>query len=176
MILSFSTNIDGRQTYFVEKIWDGLLRNDHVISNSIYTNYMNKHKKRFGKPWDLVNKVGPQIHFPKIHTIRQDSYNRWKVGMPIHFTINNRTKNSFKFAPIIPVTRIQKIIFDYFPRTDSFYVCIDGHYVISDYDRRILAMNDGFDNYDDFKKYFIKYITIGSPLVMKIIHWTDFKY
>ena len=105
MTLAFRTHIDGKPTYFMDKIW-------HSFPKEIFTDdnfgYDMKHFKIFGNMmWQLTE------NRPKKHTIREDKKNRWKVGNNIHFVINNRTKKRFQFAPVIPVTCIQQINIDY---------------------------------------------------------------
>ena len=124
-----------------------------------------------GKPTHFVEKI---LKSEKIHTIRQDMYNRWKADNLIHFVINNRTPERFQFAPIIKCKSVQsiKIRYIYDARTDAFtipYVSIDEK-ILSNEEVKKLALNDGFESVKDFFKYF-KYDFKG-----KLIHWTDFKY
>ncbi len=163
MILPFKTHINGKPTWFVYKIWQSLKPIDlseyiaHIDESNIPVHWMQKNI------------------LPKLHTIREDKAERWKPGIMIDYFINSRTKDMFRFAPRIPVVSTQTIFFDYFPKTDSLHAIIDGKHQ-SQEKLRIIAQNDGFDSYEDFKEYFKPLIPSGSPKKMKLIHWTDFKY
>ncbi|TWP23117.1 hypothetical protein ETU10_08455 [Apibacter muscae] len=160
MTLPFSTQIEGKPNYFIEKIWRGLL-NSRKSPIYMYSIYNNKYAEIFGESWG--SKIGL---LPKIHTIRQDKSNRWKEGDKIHFVINNRTANQFEFAPVIQCVRIQKIeiIHKHIPM-----VKIDGQEQ-SFYELQRLASNDGFDSVEEFFKYF------KEDFNGKIIHWTSAIY
>ncbi len=167
MILSFSTQLNGKPTYFPEKIWQGFPDSDRCIElwftdGKIYTGY-DFHPDAFGM-------------FPKLHTIRKDEKNRWKAGNKIDFFINARTKNMFRFAPIIPVVSTQKITIEH----DQDYKCVLIDNIVF-YEQNsklqthieamtILAQNDGFESVDAFFEYF------NEDFTGKIIHWTDLKY
>jgi hypothetical protein len=75
-----------------------------------YHKYSVEYKEKFGKEWDIRKNIF--LETPKIHTIRTDYPHKWKSGNKIHFVINNRTKNRFQFAPVIPCTRTQDIQID----------------------------------------------------------------
>jgi len=160
MNLGFSTKFKGKETWFVDKILEGLVEFD-LISVSEYNHY-----------YDLYLEKGYSFHFgldSKIHTIRKDEKNRWKVGNKIHFIINNRTKNRLQFAPVGQVKRIQLIeignIFN-----DRKYVKIDD-VELSDQQIETLAKNDGFFTVDEFWDFFLMEDFSG-----KLIHWTNYKY
>jgi hypothetical protein len=172
MILAFSTQLNRKPTYFVEKIWQGFPDQKDYLDEwfafgKIYEGY-DFHPDAYGM-------------FPKIHSIREDKGNRWKAGMMIDFFINNRTKRAFCFAPRIQVICTQVIeikymsIFNSGSRYAKPFVKIDG-VIIYDVaengkDEMLkLAYNDGFESIDDFFSYFNK------DFVGKIIHWTDLKY
>lgn len=169
MTLSFTQTINGKPNYFPQKIWKSLP--GHIRVNFVevcYTPYFNK----YGKTIDMMD-----VPEPKLHTIRLDPHNRWRAGMNIHPVINNRTSNRFQFAPTIPCVSVQKIEI-YITGTGllrAALVYIDDDVFYDDLtgiNRGIeqLAINDGFDNTDDFFAYFNKDFT-GS-----MIHWTDLKY
>lgn len=166
MILPFSTQINSKPTYFIEKIWLGLLRS--------HLNLIGYHRFRGEAAinnvidqWDIPNSI-----YPKLHTIRDDKNNRWKVGTIIDFFINCRQKNMFRFAPVLPVVSVQKIEIIYdkvFGKTLYPEILIDNvklHPMKLDE----LAQNDGFDTVEDLFAYFNKDFT------GKIIHWTDLRY
>ena len=170
MTLSFSTQLAGKPTHFVEKIWtafnlgEGEYQLDFVvrgwwIEKCDWSNAIDR---------NLLAEVGI-----KIHTIRADTKNRWRVGMPIHFVIHNRSPKRFQFAPILPVKAIQEIEIDWheglpivFIGGEHFYMPLVG----IDKGMAQLAKNDGFDTVDDFFAYF------DSNFKGKIIHWTDYIY
>ncbi|KQT17403.1 hypothetical protein ASG31_08305 [Chryseobacterium sp. Leaf404] len=161
MILSFKTKINDKKTHFPEKI---LL--------SIEQNKLSDEPLNFG--------IASKDYSPKIHTIRKDDKNRWKVGVMIDFFINARTKDMFRFAPKIQVVSIQEFEIKYFGLTvqilideewfgDAFFdqfKNIECHNL----DLETLAQNDGFASLDEFFEYF------NEDFKGKIIHWTNFKY
>jgi hypothetical protein len=173
MTLSFSTQMGGKPTHFVEKIWTAFNLGEGEYQLDFVVRGWWIEKCDWSKAIDrnLLAEVGI-----KIHTIRADQKNRWRVGMPIHFVIHNRTPNRFQFAPILPVKAIQKIKISY-TNSNSDYpdVYIDGKrfnvFVKGDMDvLGRLAANDGFESVDDFFRYF------SSDFEGIIIHWTDYIY
>ncbi len=169
MTLGFKTHIDGKPTFFIDKIWWSFPEEIRTYENWEYKIHV---AKKF-----TATMSQKMTGFPKIHTIREDKHDRWKVGMNIHFVINNRTKDRFQFAPVIPVTEIQTIKIDHqndseYPiiHIDSKRYCpIENHF---DYFVKLdeLSQNDGFDTIKQFLDYF------KEDFEGKIIHWTDFKY
>jgi hypothetical protein len=102
-------------------------------------------KKRFV---DLI------IDGTKIHTIREDAPNRWKVGMKIHFWCGNPrnpSKNPYKFAEGI-VKRIIEI--DIMPGVDCIQAGSSGY--IHNENPEQIAKNDGFQNWEEMKQFFPK--------------------
>lgn len=167
MTLSFTQTIDGLPNYFIEKIWEGLPEKDIDVYDLIVMDYRIK----FGCEWDGKNFIH---HLPKIHTIRANRHSKWRAGMDIHFVINNRQKNRFQFAPVVKCISVQEIWILKF-NEDLFGVKVDGN-MLTAAEVETLAVNDGFDNANDFYAYFFK----TSPYVVnfygKIIHWTDKRY
>ncbi|MFV8370848.1 hypothetical protein [Flavobacterium sp. LB2P74] len=179
MILGFSTQLNGKPTYFVEKIHKGF------------------------RLMELIMKAGidPSTHYPpnynyvakdklahKIHTIREDKKERWKPGTKIDFFINCRQKDMFRFAPVLPVVSVQEI---FMTRRGTFIEIsiakIDSYIGEDDFQLNglqieQLALNDGFDEYNDFRIYFLEVIEKNGKATGnywfkgKIIHWTDLKY
>lgn len=192
MILPFSNYFkNGKPTYFVERIWEGLLRNIFE-DDTEYQQYLRLHKKQFGNYWPWFPDAHPRLEYPKVHTFREDLKDRWHVGTKIDFFINCRQKDMFRFAPVLPVVSTQKVEITWKENTISFkYLglefdrsCIikidnrffgdvyllDGKVLTSSYNLPELAMNDGFDTLEDFLAYF------KEDFKGKIIHWTDLKY
>ncbi|MDI1306418.1 MAG: hypothetical protein PSX42_16450 [bacterium] len=168
MILGFSTQLNKKPTYFVERI-----------------------QKCFSlREINMLAGLDPSIHYPKdynfvakdkkpmkLHTIREDKTNRWKAGIKIDFFINVRKKDMFRFAPVLPVVSVQTVYMSY-KGNDLIQISI-GDKELSYYHERLeFAQNDGFDTWDDFFNYFYPQIkaTPDNFLKMKLIHWTDKKY
>lgn len=171
LTLSFSTTIKGVPTYFVEKIWKGI--KDHEITIELCQatdkGYFN---------WN-----GFDVLLPKLHTIRKDSKNMWKVGNQIHFVIYNRTKKRFQFAPILPVKLIQSFEIKYQALKEKTIASIfidevlQGEVILincviksSSFSVDQIAVNDGFKSTNDFLDWF------SEDFKGKMIHWTDLKY
>lgn len=167
MILGFSTQLNGKPTYFVEKIHSGLLQNDLLQGFDLGSDHN----------FDLDKLCSCE---PKLHTIREDTKDRWKVGNKIDFFINVRTKKMFRFAPVLPVVSVQKIeiiITDNCGLRKRQVWIDDIIKIYYEYGDRVidkglleLVQNDGFDAIEDFFAYFDKGFT------GKIIHWTDLRY
>lgn len=98
----------------------------------------------------------------KIHTIREDKHKRWKEGNKIHFVTGARTK--------------QRNVF--FEGTctcvDSVWISGISKIIIMNDTRRLnedeikeFAKNDGFDDVQDFWKWFS-----GKGEDYVLIHWT----
>jgi hypothetical protein len=172
MILPFSTKLNDKPTYFVEKIQTALRL--PYFNNSVA--FSPEH-------------VPPNMNFyvkskcqPKLHTIREDKKDRWKSGTMIDFFINTRTKDMFRFAPRIPVVITQTIEIIYHNESRSLElsklapkrfnhldVIVDNN-VLEFEEVKLLAQNDGFDDIYDFFFYF------NQDFTGKIIHWTDKRY
>lgn len=195
MILPFSTQLNGKPTYFVEKILKGLYEYycqdpNHVIPNSNSYNWLKvisdclyESGKKLGYEYaeDILRKQDEVC--PKLHTIRKDEKNRWKAGVLIDFFINTRTKDMFRFAPQVPVVSTQKINIFWIQdqkgnlthsrlvqkRYNWVDVIIDG-FILEVEQIKELAQNDGFDTVEEFFAYF------NHDFSGKIIHWTDKKY
>lgn len=167
MILSFKTKNAGKPTYFVEKIHSGLLQNELLQGFDLGDDH----------EFDLDVLCSCE---PKIHTLREDLNDRWKVGLMIDFFINARQKNMFRFGPKIPVVRTQKVnILEMdWARTELCYhtkkekifsIIVDGVRLTTE-QIEVFSKNDGFDNAEHFFEWF------SSDWSGKLIHWTDFRY
>ena len=160
MILPFSTQINGKPTYFVEKIQSGLAQ-------------MGLFKDCNKADFDHKEFCIDVYLFcdSKLHTIRDDKNNRWKPGVMIDYFINCRQPNMFRFAPRIPVVSVQEIAivwFDFFGKIKPL-VYVDKK-PLTVIDVEALAQNDGFDTLEEFFEYF------NEDYKGKIIHWTDLRY
>jgi len=105
----------------------------------------------------------------KIHSIREDGTNRWKLGMLIHFATGIRSPNycNFKMGQCLST---QKIEFKYVMHDDKIPVVLVDGVVLSTPEVKLLARNDGFDSMEEFYGWF------HSDFTGKIIHWTNFIY
>lgn len=179
MILPFSTKINEKETFFVEKILKCLLteyentdRDDLIGTvNCVYDyeSFLNNEKINV---WQNLGNSKP-----KLHTLRDDINDRWHRGIMIDFYINVRQKNMFRFAPKVPVLSTQKVYMTY-KFGDVIEISIGDKYLMSYTERLEFAINDGFDNWEDFFNYFYPKIKAapGELYKPKLIHWTDLKY
>ena len=148
------------------------------------TYFAEKIRSRFTDPFDFISLLdninyNDWFYFnyqrniealcrSKITTIREDKNDRWKVGMRLQPSYNVRTKKQFQFAPDIIVKGIQTIKIQY-STAQTKWVIVDGR-VLSDFEVKTLATNDGFKNVRQFFEWFNK------DFKGKIIHFTDLKY
>lgn len=167
MILGFSIQLNGKPTYFVEKILIGIdkhlgIYHTELFLKSFYEKFESK------KP---VNYNG------KLHTLRDDLNDRWQTGMMIDFFINVRTKKMFRFAPKLPVVSTQEVFMTY-THSDLIQISIDDRELFSYTERLEFAINDGFDCWEDFFNFFYPKIKAAEKECYKpkLIHWTDLKY
>lgn len=172
MILFFSTKWAssmpnaGKPTQFVEKIWSSITPGNQVTLQQFIDFYNQNHEQI-----DSYNMQVVKNAHPKLHTIRTDWNGRWQKGTKIHFTINGRTPQQWQFAPVIPVTQVQKIEIKH--KDPSGFklaqptVHIDGVWLP---DPTELALNDGFDSLQDFFSWF------NQDFTGKLIHWTNHSY
>ena len=167
MILPFSTKINGKETFFVEKIQVALRLPFFKDSVGFHEGF-----------------VPPNFNFyvkskckPKLHTLRDDINDRWHAGIMIDYFINVRQKNMFRFAPKVPVVSTQEVFMTY-AFNDVIEITIGDKYLMSYTERLEFAINDGFDNWEDFFNYFYPKIKAapGELYKPKLIHWTDLRY
>jgi hypothetical protein len=166
MILPFSTKMNGKPTYFVEKIILGLVRNNLITIDFA--------SELLDIPISEIRKL---VFKSKLHTFREDKKDRWHAGRMIDFFINCRQPTMFRFAPVLPVVSVQKV--EIFYKGLFAAVAIDKELFYTDADFKLgkstagmlqLAQNDGFDTIEDFFAYF------NEDFKGKIIHWTDLRY
>lgn len=178
MNLPFSTHfskdlarIGGRPTHFVEKIWASIPEEKLVeFFASAYSvsfadreamSLLFREAAHLELNWELYDACRSGSRYPKVHTIREDKNQRWKEGALIHFFINLRKPIQFRFAPIIPVARVQKIAFYYtHDRTMGIFIdnqlryCRNVDVAVNSCFVELLAKNDGFDELEDFLSWF----------------------
>lgn len=111
------------------------------------------------------------IRGSKIHTIRLDPHNRWKVDNKIHFATGIRTKkyNQFFEGECKSIQKI-KIIYKNGKHNHSMPSIYVDNKLLKISEMIKLAHNDGFDLLYQFIEWFNK------DFEGKIIHWTNFKY
>lgn len=137
-----------------------------------------KKKLPSGKPTNFENKIKLGI---KIHSMREDTHNRWKPGMKIQMAHGVRTKNYRCFDDTKICTGIQSIKIKYLLITGYqgvVEVRIGGKLFYSQFGEdsygscnlELLAKNDGFDSTSDFFEWF------NHDFEGRILHWTDFRY
>lgn len=164
MDLAFKQVVHDRKTLFIERIWNYLLYESGESLHYTYNVFLEGYRHKFNRDWDghpdnIVN--------AKLHTIRWESWNVWKVGKTIHPIVNARTPNRFQFAPELTVKGIQRIWICH--TKEGSFVKIDG-VAINSWTLYNLAINEGFESVDDFFAYY------RNKLYGIIIHWTDLKY
>jgi hypothetical protein len=169
MILGFSTQLNGKPTYFVERILKGISKY-HFKNKELYIDLSEYYKHII--PYNVR-----KCHLkPKLHTIREDKNDRWQTGTKIDFFVNCRQPTMFRFAPVLPVVSTQKIYITYTKSKKTMVfiddVCFYMQNLSLEGNHKMLhlAQNDGFDTIQDFFAYF------NEDFKGKIIHWTELKY
>lgn len=177
MILPFSTQLNGKPTYFVEKILRGILNeHSHKGLGLAECIYQSGEALKYQNVDDIFTLIENKVK-PKLHTIREDKNDRWKAGTKIDFFINCRQPTMFRFAPVLPVVHVQELLMTYY-HSDIIQISVDGRELFSYIERAEFAINDGFDSWQDFFNYFYPKIKASPQGVYKpkLIHWTDLKY
>jgi len=113
----------------------------------------------------------------KIHSMREDKHNRWKVGMDIQFATGARTKWYKKFRKDGKCLGLQWV--DLYQGSVGALVQIDG-FIRNHKEMLELAKNEGFKSVEAMMRFFIAEVPL-EPNDMnewhgKIIHWTDKLY
>lgn len=119
----------------------------------------------------------PIIKGTKIHTFRLDPHDRWKVGMPIQFYVNARTKQMRKFREDGECTLIQRVEIKGVQSSQNFKVLVfwgDGKYCVNA--TKLFAKLDGFKSVAEFRECLKLLHPNTWALEGKVIHWTDFRY
>lgn len=159
----------GEDTHFIEKLWAMRTPDEINYLRINYEKQANDYKIDFASNYFK----------PKIHTIRPAS-DRYKVGQfvqPFVWTYKPYKRNpdpsiqaQFDFMPPIKIVSKQRfdLKFGFGGYSVMFY--IDGRKLSND-EIEILAINDGFDDGDQFLQYFNKPVEN-----MEIRHFTSLKY
>ena len=142
---------------------------------------------------EIKNKLGvithpDSIYTPKIHTFREDPYNRWKLGMSIQMVyrgpkysiLDHFNKGIPELERCVSVQKIKIEWFSYHMKPLEIMSIKGGTSrvpVVKIDDRELsgmelekLAANDGFDSVEDFFRWFKR------DWSGKCLHWTDFRY
>ena len=109
----------------------------------------------------------------KIHTIREDKHDRWKVGMKIHMATGVRTKNYKQFAEAT-VSEISTIEIKWYGSKEfsnrAVQVKVNETNITNTFDTLdLLVKNDGFSNRQDFFAWF------NEDFTGKLIYWENLK-
>ena len=181
MLLTFLDKIKGKDTDFMAKIQQGLENYGFFTSREIISYCLDN-----GGYMDHR-----YMMLPKIHTIREDSNDRWKKGMLIHAVVGKRFAKKRRIAPPFQCTGIQEIELNFDKDYSLIHVSIDNrvlYYPCAEDNPRIrhqqkfwlidFVNNDGFDNVGDFECFFETRLKERKSLTFKgkIIHWTDNRY
>lgn len=106
----------------------------------------------------------------KTHTIREDSTNRWKVGMKIHFWFGNPRNTRGKLKPYQfgtgEVARILPI--EILPDKNQLFV--NGDEYTNTHVLNKIALNDGFKSWDEMKEFF------KTDFKGKLIFWGNIEF
>lgn len=159
MILGFKQEINGKPTYFIEKILSG------VGFDYINKYAPKKHSIRSGNRWI----AGKTIHMAiNVRTKKYIQFNK-----KIHELSKCISTQKIEIQYSSDRCSYSYQIHDYDKKGNSFTryvrVMIDGRFIPYEVIKDI-AVNDGFDNTLDFFAWFNK------PFKGQIIHWTDLKY
>lgn len=164
MTLGFKREINGKPTFFAEKIASYLVKkHPRYMESDEFEEFIKS------KYYDDLQYV--LCLTDKLHTIRRDAGNRWKAGMKIHAVINNRTKDRLQFLPEFECKEVQHI--KIYPYEKNIWVAYKNNMfmrLLSNKETNTLAINDGFLSVADFWDYF------KEPFEGKIIHWTNKRY
>jgi hypothetical protein len=122
-------------------------------------------KKVYGRETNFKEKI---LEGNKIHTIREDSKNRWRRGKMIHFCYGVRTKKYENFKQSL-CTGYQKIRITHHVDGMNIVIFVDNR-KLETKEIYELSANDGFEDICFFLEWF------REDFSGKIIHWTDKRY
>lgn len=156
MILGFKQKFaDGTPTNFKSKIANGTMLNPTV------TNFWCHLPKDFAY---------------KIHTLREDPFNRWKAGKSIQMAYGVRTKQYEQFNKGIEelekCVSTQRVFMTYQGWVGSLEITVGNKYLMPE-EIDLLIKNDGLTHKEFMNWFFPKGVEEWGG---KIIHWTNFRY
>jgi len=149
----------GQPTYFVEKIWKGLLpgrENGPWIYMSEYIKTLNLRSEEL-PTYDEIN--------PKHHTIR--SGNRWKVGDKFSPRVWSGKPYKSKQIIIAPDIEVKKV-WEFNKYESSKYFFINNRKLTFDSLVEKLAENDGLESHD-----LLSWFKYPKPFSGQIICWNE---
>lgn len=119
----------------------------------------------------------------KIHTIREDSKDRWQPGMQIHMATGVRTKRYECFCDAHKVVSVRRVRM-YISNRGCVMVFVNSADLAGAWEQldrdtiSKLAIQDGFGSLDDFELWFYPLVkhSVDEKFEGKIIHWTDYRY
>ncbi len=114
--------------------------------------------------YTLPNAIQLIIDGVKIHTLREDPKERYKVGMILDHCTGIRTKK-FKKHLQNTCTRIDQVYVN--PRNKT--VQVNG-VLLTELEKQIFIANDGFPDQESFWNWF------NQPKNLRLIQWTKHKY
>ncbi len=117
----------------------------------------------------------------KIHTLRDDPADRWKLGNKIHMATGIRTPKYNCFNDTHNCKSTQMVTLGYDSEGEFYIQVFNGQTLAAELhgvEQEIFAKNDGFDSLEDLKAWFDPEIQAneGTYTHKKLIHWTDYKY
>lgn len=128
------------------------------------------------RPTDFQEKIAKGI---KLHTLREDKKDVFKVGSQLHMATGIRTKKYFCFDDTKGVVSKQKILIVYYPAKHGLAISVNRKKMKPEQIRMLIA-NDGFDTRNDFINWFFPEDKNGKCKRTiwsgNIIHWTSYKY
>lgn len=114
----------------------------------------------------------------KIHTIREDPADRWRVGMKIHHWMHsprNPTRGPHQFAEgeCMGIQKVQISRQGILLPLVVFHQYENEYFRMHDFQVVLLAANDGLSP-EEFREWFVP--SDRPEFIGKIIHFTDFLY
>lgn len=114
----------------------------------------------------------------KIHTLREDPHDRWKVGRTIHHVVGNRTSQRRQFA-LGQCKSTQKVVIHFNPlkgKTNDLNIYVDD-VLLSRAETIDFINNDGFLTDEKlFIRHFLPQANESGILERKLINFTNFRY
>lgn len=120
--------------------------------------------------------VEPILTGRKVHTIREDKKDRWREGMTMHMYTGGRFSKEYHEFYKKECICVQPVIMTYY--VGRLEVSIGDTYLFEWPERNEMAISDGFENWEEFEKWWIPIVDASPKKVFqgKVIHWTDLKY
>lgn len=152
MEIKFATDINGKPTLFINKIWQSLLMDDVEMNANEFSKKFDQLLAIIGN--DIIGSIPP-----KKHTIRKTD-SKVVSGTELELSMKD-----FIFTPKIKCISTQLIVIN----SNGRNITVSGK-SLGDEEIEKLISNDGFDSENEFWDYF------KTPFIGKIIHWTELRY